>query len=346
MSLPAALSDRTLATLTAALDLRVTSTLALTSPMSPTPIGHLHTLHPVDGTDLLDASTPLHGTDPLSPSTSLSGHPPGGPTRRDPSSGDVTPRDPTRGGLIPEGLPEGGRQEEGDAGRRAPGRRDGGRGSSAPLGGEVMTSGGEAVPSGGEVVRGGAEGLARGRGVVAKVVTVSLVVPPIGLDSHMIFAFTHPQSPVPHFTLDSVASADYHAMHLDLIPRTELATHLDYLDTCFLPLTDLLESAWKIDGLSPAAVSPRQRAMMSPWMLVCRATQEAFQQLTPTVDAYLDHWLALVGKGVPPVQGDLAERDTINRRNLFSKDVDPVWHQVTRLLGDEQAERVRGELLT
>ncbi|MGW0808657.1 hypothetical protein [Nonomuraea sp. NPDC002799] len=182
-------------------------------------------------------------------------------------------------------------------------------------------------------------------GETAKVVAVTLVVPPIGLDSHMIFAFTGPESAVPHFTLDAVASAGYHALHLDLIPRAELAVHLPYLDACFLPLTEPLESAWQLDGLTAAAVGPRQRAMMSPWMLVCRATEDAFAKLGPTVETYLDHWLHLLGTGVPPVGGPLAARDQASRANLFSPDVDPVWHQVSRLLGAEQTERVRGELL-
>ncbi|MFE9581518.1 hypothetical protein ACFYO1_34435 [Nocardia sp. NPDC006044] len=180
---------------------------------------------------------------------------------------------------------------------------------------------------------------------IDKLVAVDLVVPAIGLDSHMIFAFTPPDSAVPHFTLDSVRSAEYHAMHLDLIPRTDLAVHLAYLDAAFLPLTPLLEAAWRIEGVSAAAVGPRQRAMMSPWMVVCRATDTAFQTLGATVDDYLQHWLTLVDKGVPAVDGDLAARDRANRANLFSPEVDPVWAQVTRLLGDEQAERVRTELL-
>ena len=46
----------------------------------------------------------------------------------------------------------------------------------------------------------------RGTDTVVKVVNVSLVVPMIGLDSHMIFAFTAPDYGVPHFTLDSVAN--------------------------------------------------------------------------------------------------------------------------------------------
>jgi hypothetical protein len=160
----------------------------------------------------------------------------------------------------------------------------------------------------------------------------------------MIFAFTGSGSAVPHFTLDSVQSPDYYAMHLDLVPRADLAVNLEYLDAAFLPLTPLLEQAWQVEGLAPAAVGPRQRAMMSPWMLVCRATEAAFQTLDTTVDGYLKHWLTLVDKGVPAVDADTAARDRVNRANLFSPEVDPVWAQVSRLLGAEQAERVRGEL--
>lgn len=181
---------------------------------------------------------------------------------------------------------------------------------------------------------------------IDKLVNVDLIVPAIGLDSRMLFVFTPPQSAVPHFTLDAVARPDRHAMHLDLVPRADLAVNLAYLDAAFLPLTPLLEEAWKIDGVSPAQVGPRQRAMMSPWMVVCRATDEAFRALDPTVDSYLEHFLSLLDKGVPDVTGDTAERDRVNRANLFNPDVDPVWGQVNRLLGDEQTERVRGELLS
>ncbi|QLY28796.1 hypothetical protein [Nocardia huaxiensis] len=180
---------------------------------------------------------------------------------------------------------------------------------------------------------------------VDKVVTVDLVVPPIGLDSHMIFAFTGADSAVPHFTLDAVDSGEYHAMHLDLIPRVDLAINLGYLDAAFAPLTPLLEAAWEIEGLEAAAIGPRQRAMMSPWMVVCRAGADAFRALDVTVNAYLEHWLTLAHKGVPEVDADLAGRDRRNRANLFSPQVDPVWSQVERLLGAEQAEQVRGELI-
>lgn len=187
--------------------------------------------------------------------------------------------------------------------------------------------------------------------VVEKVVYVGLGVPAIGLDSHMVFAFTRGTSVVPHFTLDSVQGQGSYAFHLDLIPRAELATHLTYVDWAHTPLTTTYDEVEAREGLSKAAIGPRQYAMMSPWMLVHRAEEDAFVGIEDAVRAYLDHWQSLVGSEVPTdVQADVADtdlavRDQRNRANIFSPDVDHVWAQVARLVGDEAMEDVRRQLL-
>ncbi|NKZ07604.1 hypothetical protein [Actinomadura latina] len=187
---------------------------------------------------------------------------------------------------------------------------------------------------------------------IAKVVCIGLTVEQIGMDSHMIFAFTAADSAVPHFTLDSVKAGGYLAYHIDLVPRADLGAHLEYVNAVFQPLTPAFEEVRERFGPSTAAIGPRQHAVMSPWMLVNRADEEHFRQIGAYLDRYFEHWRDLLVKGVPDdvratlADTDLAARDARNRAALFSPEVDPVWANVARLVGDEQAEELRGELLS
>jgi hypothetical protein len=166
----------------------------------------------------------------------------------------------------------------------------------------------------------------------------------------MMVAFSPDESPVPHFTLDSVGNDDDFAFHLDLIPRVDLGAHLAYMDHCFGPLTEIRAAGRAVDGLRPANVTERQWALMSEWMLVHRASEPAFQSIRTTVEAYRDHWFTLVADGVPTevlggtTGAQIAERDRRNRAAIFDPDVDPVWDRVTQLLGQEQSEAIRTTL--
>jgi len=181
-------------------------------------------------------------------------------------------------------------------------------------------------------------------GPLLRMVSSTIVVPPMQLDSHMMFAFMPSDSPVPHFTLDSVRAGEHHAFHLDLIPRLDLGSRLAYMDECFTPLTEAHERGEAIAGLSRARLSPRQYAIMSPWMLAHRATPEAFAAIGDSVDEYLDHWFGLVEGGVSAraVEGvgreDLVERDRRNKAIIFNRDVDKVWDQILPLVGQEAVD--------
>ena len=189
-----------------------------------------------------------------------------------------------------------------------------------------------------------------GKGV-AKAVYCALSVEAIGLDSHMVFAFTDEDSVVPHFTLDSVFGQGSHAFHLDLIPRLEPASHFAYVEAVLTPLTPAYEQVQAMEGLTAAAIGPRQRAFMSPWMCANRATADAFGAIGEPVNAYLEHWFALLDGGIPQevldsaADTDLRQRDLANRAALFSREVDAVWDQITRLIGD-QAEGIRQQLVS
>lgn len=187
---------------------------------------------------------------------------------------------------------------------------------------------------------------------IHKMVYIGMSVAQFGLDSHMIFAFTAPNSPVPHFTLDSVMNgADNFAFHLDLIPRVDLGANLPYLLHVFSPLDESFQAAAQIDGLTPARLGPTQYTIMSPWMLAYRATAAAFDAIQTPVDQYLAHWTRLVDAGLPAdVVGtltgdDFAERDRLNRGAIFNPQVDKVWAQVDRLLGAETSAVMRAILI-
>lgn len=189
-----------------------------------------------------------------------------------------------------------------------------------------------------------------GGGSLQKLVTCALVVPQIGLDSHMLFAFTPAESAVPHFTLDSVGAGPHCAFHLDLVPRLDLGANLAYMDEVYTPLTETCKATRAMEGLSAAQLDIRQLAVMSPWMLVHRATAEAFSKIDDTVDAYLDHWFALLEKGVSDKaleavdSAQLAERDRRNREIIFDPDVDKVWNQIGGLIGSESSDALRSLL--
>ncbi|MCY4360786.1 MAG: hypothetical protein OXE42_01175 [Gammaproteobacteria bacterium] len=181
-----------------------------------------------------------------------------------------------------------------------------------------------------------------------QVVTSTIVVPQIQLDSHMVFAFAPSDSAVPHFTFDSVRAGEHYAFHLDLVPRLDLGANLDYLNEAFQPLTPACEAGRAMEGLSRAELSPRQWAIMSPWMLAHRATEAAFERIDKVVLAYQDHWFSLLDKGLSAAAlaqagaGQLARRDRLNKSIIFNADVDPVWRKITPLLGEETvAEQMR-----
>ena len=182
---------------------------------------------------------------------------------------------------------------------------------------------------------------------IKKMVNVALAIPPAGLDSHMIFAFTAPDSPIPHFTLDSVAAGPTLAYHLDLIPKVDLGADLVYLNTCYKPLIATYQEMDKMDGFTPAHLSPLQLAVMSPLMLAKRSTQEAFPKVAHAMEGYLAHWQGLFDlENMQPgseefAEYDFAKRDARNREILFSPEIDPVWGQIEAFIGAESGSLMR-----
>jgi hypothetical protein len=200
----------------------------------------------------------------------------------------------------------------------------------------------------------GAFRLFHGGEKLLKVAYTGIAVEAIGLDSHMVFAFTKRDSLVPTFTLDSVYTkmppgmdpnfpdgGDMYAFHLDLVPRCDLGVNAAYMERCYAPLTGAQAEVLNTEGVYAAQLSPTQRAIMSPWMLAQRTTSAAYEKAVfPAADAYLTHWLGLVDDGVDDIaagiQGEAgATRDAQNRELIFNRDIDPVWNKIDGMLGED-----------
>ena len=197
-----------------------------------------------------------------------------------------------------------------------------------------------------------------GDGPIKKMVYIGVTVEAIGMDSHMIFAFTQPDSLVPNFTLDSVFSTlppgmdpimpeggTTYAFHLDLIPCVDLGVNLPYMEKCFIPLTDIQKECQSAEGVIPAMLSPAQNAIMSPWMLAQRVNSDDNYEAAvfPSADKYLNHWFDLVDNGIDDVAsdviaGDPAEREKRNRALIFSRELDPVWQKIDMMVGAETSD--------
>lgn len=223
------------------------------------------------------------------------------------------------------------------------------------------TAGGDFVPltapNFGNIPVGGLRVWDGGDGPIKKMIYIGVTVEAIGMDSHMIFAFTQPDSLVPNFTLDSVFSTlppgvdpimpeggETYAFHLDLIPCVDLGVNLPYMERCFIPMTEVQTKCREHPGIIPALLSPAQNAIMSPWMLAQRSDAKAYEETVfDSAETYLNHWYDLVDNGLDDIAdqiiaGDPAERERKNRALIFSRELDPVWQKIDMMVGEETSD--------
>ena len=189
-----------------------------------------------------------------------------------------------------------------------------------------------------------------------RVVSSVMAVDEFGMDTHQIYAFTPAESVVPHFFLDVAISPNtdgtFH-FGVDLVPRVDLGASLDYSEAVYGPISDVRAEVVGRTEVSPVpSLGPLQWSIRSPWMIAAIVDPAALRGLEPAVAAYLDHWIALVGDGVPAMAAadaewqDVAERDRRNRAAMFSPRTNPVWTILERLVGADATQAMREVLST
>jgi hypothetical protein len=186
----------------------------------------------------------------------------------------------------------------------------------------------------------------RGRGRVQKVVSSRFALASPVMDSHSVVIFTQPDSPVPHFGLDSVRLDSRVHLYVDLLPKRDLAVSLDYLDRCYVPLSDLQRELEQDPRFTSSVAPLRHRALLSPWHALYTLDPTDLGAAEDYVDRYVSHWASLLASNAPELRTDptLIERDAEYRKTLYSREVDPAWSMLDRAIGRDAVDDILAAL--
>jgi hypothetical protein len=186
----------------------------------------------------------------------------------------------------------------------------------------------------------------RGRGRVQKVVSSRFALSDPAMDSHSVVVFTQPDCPVPHFGLDSVQLDSRVHLYVDLLPKRDLGVSLDYLDRCYVPLSDTRRELEQDARFTPSVAPLRQRALLSPWHALYTLDPSDLGAAETYVERYLTQWASLLRSDDAALASspDVAERDRLYRQTLYSREVDPAWGMLDRVIGRSTVDDILAAL--
>ncbi len=185
-----------------------------------------------------------------------------------------------------------------------------------------------------------------------RLVHFRILSPPV--DTNLLVLFGRRDSCVPHFHAQVVQFApDACVYNADIIPRLDPVEHPAWFRAVYEPVT---KAYWQATGkrenaCASAPGNPAIAAYLSPWSIAApRPTNcEELERVSPSIDAYLDHCLALADslayEGASAAA--LRARDQRHLDLLHSDDLDPrAWKGVYRTIGEEAGRRAKQLLAT
>lgn len=182
----------------------------------------------------------------------------------------------------------------------------------------------------------------RGKGRVQKIVSSCLQSDAAALDSHTLVVLTRPESPVPHLLVDVVREGERVLVHLDLLPKRELAVSPGYIERCYEPLSGAHRQIEDESRFVKTRLELRQRALLSPWGSLFSVAARDLQTAEPFIDRYISHWSGLLRSDAQELKEstEIASRDLTHRRLLFSRDADPLWRTLDSAIGKTSVDRI------
>lgn len=173
------------------------------------------------------------------------------------------------------------------------------------------------------------------------------------VDTQLFFLFGRPATVMPHFHAQVVQfGAQACVFNADLLPRLDPVDHPAYFRRVMDPLN---EPYWKAvndyqNVCSHAPGNPAIAVYLSPWSIGTSrpSTGAELDRVSPSIHAYLDHWLQLAeNPGYPaPPDAALRERDARHLACFFDENLDRrAWRGVYGLIGEPAGRELRRLLL-
>jgi len=203
------------------------------------------------------------------------------------------------------------------------------------------------------------EGDDRGGSERLELLELRLGVPILGLTMERVIGFAGRASVVPHILFSVVTTGAPGApgastLTADLLPRLDLMIHPTYADGIYGPLAAELEefarrSADACDEVSVVLEGPlAKRLLVSPWASRLTAVAGPPALRSGLFRVYSERWVELLlgsAGALASARGswepEPGERDRRLRAALSEARSDPLWRELTRLCGPEQADAVR-----
>ncbi len=185
-----------------------------------------------------------------------------------------------------------------------------------------------------------------------RLVHFRLFSPPV--DTNLLFLFGRSDSPQPHFHAQVVQFApDACVYNADIIPRLDAVDHPVWFREVYGPITT---AYWKATGnkanaCASAPGNPAIAVYLSPWSIAAPrpTTHEELERVSPAIDTYLDHCLALTDSLIYTGADGAAlrERDRRHLDALHSDELDPrAWKGVYRIIGEPAGKLAKQILAT
>jgi hypothetical protein len=168
------------------------------------------------------------------------------------------------------------------------------------------------------------------------------------VETQLMFIFGKPETSMPHFHAQAVQFPPAGCVYnVDLLPRLDPVDHPEWFERVFTPLRRPYRQATsdKDNSCNQAPANPALAVYMSPYGIASSQTdREELERVSPSVDAYLEHYLALATEsGWDECDAaELRARDSRHLAKFFSDDMDPrAWNGVYRIIGEASGRQLK-----